>query len=126
MAKEVVFSSDAPAAIGPYVQATKAGNTLYVSGQLGIDMSTGKLPETVEEQAKCSMKNLGAILAEAGATPADVLKTTVFITDMADFKAVNEVYGAFFGDSFPARSCIQVAGLPLGALVEVECIATLG
>lgn len=121
--KQIINTEKAPAAIGPYVQATQTENLLFVSGQLGIDMQTGEMPDCVVEQAKCSMKNLGAILEEAGLTPADVLKTTVFLTDMADFAKVNEVYGAFFNGANPARSCIAVAALPKGAKVEVECIA---
>lgn len=125
MANEVINTPDAPAAIGPYVQGYKAGNMIFISGQLGIDMSTGELADGVEAQAKCSMANLGAILKAAGATPADVVKTTVFIANMADFATVNKVYGDFFGGSFPARSCVEVGALPKGGLVEVECIAAL-
>lgn len=123
--KEVINTVHAPAAVGPYVQATKEGDFLFVSGQLGIDMSTGKMPEDVKSQAECSLKNLGAILKEAGVGPEAVLKTTVFLTDMGNFATVNEVYGKFFEGSFPARSCIAVAALPLSALVEVECIVSL-
>lgn len=123
--KQVVSTTKAPAAIGPYVQATKTDCTLYVSGQLGIDMTTGEMPEDVKSQAECSLKNLGSILEEAGIGPQNVLKTTVFLTDMADFAVVNEVYGKFFEGAFPARSCIAVAALPKNAKVEVECIATL-
>lgn len=125
MANQVINTSQAPAAIGPYVQGYKAGNTIYVSGQLGIDMATGELADGVEAQAKCSMANLGAILKEAGATPADVVKTTVFIASMGDFATVNKVYGEFFGENFPARSCIEVGALPKGGLVEVECVAVV-
>lgn len=125
MANQVINTPAAPAAIGPYVQGYKAGNTIFISGQLGIDMATGELAEGVEAQAKCSMANLGAILKEAGATPADVVKTTVFIANMADFAVVNQVYGEFFGGSFPARSCVEVGALPKGGLVEVECIAVI-
>lgn len=124
--KKVVNTEKAPAAIGPYVQATRTENMLFVSGQLGIDMKTGEMPADVAEQAKCSLANLGAILAEAGVGPEAVLKTTVFLTDMGDFAAVNEVYGAFFNGANPARSCIAVSALPKGAKVEVECIAVLG
>lgn len=125
MANQVINSTDAPAAIGPYVQAYKAGNMVFVSGQLGIDMATGELADGVEAQAKCSMANLGAILKEAGATPADVVKTTVFIASMSDFATVNKVYGDFFGENVPARSCVEVGALPKGGLVEVECIAVI-
>ena len=121
--KEVIATKNAPGAVGPYVQATKLGNMVFCSGQLGIDVATGKIPATVEEQAHCSMKNLGAILAEAGSDYSKVLKTTIFLADMNDFAAVNEIYKSYFGTEFPARSCVQVAKLPLGGLVEVECIA---
>ena len=123
--KEVIATKNAPGAVGPYVQATKLGNMVFCSGQLGIDVATGKIPATVEEQAHCSMKNLGAILAEAGSDYSKVLKTTIFLADMNDFAAVNEIYKSYFGTEFPARSCVQVAKLPLGGLVEVECIAYL-
>lgn len=121
--KEVIATKNAPGAVGPYVQATKLGNMVFCSGQLGIDVATGKIPATVEEQAHCSMKNMGAILAEAGSDYSKVLKTTIFLADMNDFAAVNEIYKSYFGTEFPARSCVQVAKLPLGGLVEVECIA---
>lgn len=125
MSKEIINSKDAPAAIGPYVQAVKTDGYLFISGQLGIDMSTGEMPESAVDQAKCSMANLGAILKEAGLTPADVVKTTVFLTDMNDFAAVNEVYGAFFDGHNPARSCVAVAALPKNAKYECECIAVV-
>ena len=121
--KEVIATKNAPGAVGPYVQATKLGNMVFCSGQLGIDVATGKIPATVEEQAHCSMKNMGAILAEAGSDYSKVLKTTIFLADMNDFAAVNEIYKSYFGTEFPARSCVQGAKLPLGGLVEVECIA---
>ena len=123
MKKEVIATTNAPGAVGPYVQAIKANGMVYCSGQLGIDPATGKMPETVEEQAHCSMKNMGAILKEAGSDYGQIVKTTIFLTDMNDFAKVNEVYKSYFGDGFPARSCVQVAKLPLGGLVEVECIA---
>ncbi len=125
MNKEIINSKNAPAAIGPYVQAVKTDGYLFVSGQLGIDMKTGEMPESAVDQARCSMANLGAILAEAGLTPAHVVKTTLFLTDMNDFAAVNEIYGAFFDGHNPARSCIAVAALPKGAKVECECIAVV-
>lgn len=123
MSKSVVHTSGAPAAIGPYSQAIKAGQMLYTSGQLGIDPATGNLLDGVEKQAEQAMKNLGAILSEAGLGYADILKTTVFVTDLANFAAVNAVYARFFEDSFPARSCVEVSALPKGGLVEIECVA---
>lgn len=120
----IIHAEDAPAAIGPYVQGILADKTLYVSGQLGMN-SAGELADGVAAQTEQSLKNLGAILKEAGASFGDVVKTTVFLADMADFGVVNEVYGQYFADHHPARACIQVAGLPKGGLVEIECIAVL-
>lgn len=125
MPNEVINTETAPAAIGPYVQAVKAGAFVFASGQLGIDMATGALPDAVTDQARCSLKNMSAILGAAGADYRNVVKTTVFLTDMADFSAVNEIYGAFFQGVNPARSCVAVAALPKGAKVEIECIAVL-
>ena len=124
--KNIVFSSDAPAAIGPYSQAVKAGNTLYLSGQIGMIPATGELVSAdVKEQTAQALNNLKAVLAAAGATPANVVKTTVFLTDMADFQAVNAVYAETFSSDAPARSCVAVAALPKGARVEVEAVAVL-
>ena len=125
MPNEVINTGNAPAAIGPYVQAVKAQGFIFASGQLGIDMETGALPDAVTDQARCSLKNMSAILAAAGADYRNVVKTTVFLTDMGDFGAVNEIYGAFFQGINPARSCVAVAALPKGAKVEIECIAAL-
>ena len=125
MSKEIIATTNAPGAVGPYVQAVKCGGMVYCSGQLGIDVSVGKLAPTLEEQAHCSMKNLGAILAEAGSGYSKIVKTTIFLTDMADFAKVNEIYKSYFDGVYPARSCVQVAALPLGGLVEIECIADL-
>ena len=114
--KKVITAQNAPAAVGPYCHAQLCDNTLYVSGQLGLDPVTGELPEGVEAQAK-------QILAEAGMTMQDVVKTTVLLADMKDFGAVNSIYAEAFGDHRPARSCFQVAALPKAGLVEIECIA---
>ena len=121
--KTVINTTNAPAAIGPYVQAIHAGSILTTSGQLGIDPATGKMPETVAEQAHCSMKNMGAILKESGCDYSNIIKTTIFLTDMNDFSVVNEIYKSYFDGNYPARSCIQVAKLPLNGLVEIECMA---
>lgn len=121
----ILHSSKAPAAIGPYCQARKVGNLIFTSGQLGIDVEKGGLADGVVAQAHASLKNIGAILAEAGATYANIVKTTVFVRDLADFKAVNEVYASYFEGDYPARSCVQVAALPMGGLVEIEVIAAL-
>lgn len=123
MANQVIHTDRAPAAVGPYVQAIRAGNTLYTSGQLGLIPETGTLPEGVEAQARQSLDNLKAILDAAGYALSDVVKTTVFLKDLGDFAAVNAIYADFFGDCKPARSCVEVARLPKDGLVEIECVA---
>ncbi|MCD8083892.1 MAG: RidA family protein [Clostridiales bacterium] len=123
MAKEIIFTKEAPAAVGPYIQAAKSNGVVYCSGQLGLIPETGELPEGVEAQAHQSMKNLGAVLKKAGSDYDRILKTTIFLADMKDFAAVNAIYESYFDGKFPARSCVEVAGLPKGGLVEVECIA---
>ncbi len=125
MNKEAIFSNNAPSAIGPYSPGVKLGDMLYLSGQLGLDPATGTLPEGVEAQAEQSLKNIENLLAEAGATMANVVKTTVFLADIADFARVNEVYAKHFEAPFPARSAVQVAAIPAGGLVEIEVIAAL-
>ena len=124
MALQIIHTADAPAAVGPYSQAIRTGNLLLTSGQLGLDPETGNLPEGVEAQAKQSLKNIGAILAEAGYSKEDVVKTTVFIRNMGDFGTVNGIYADFFGEHKPARSCVEVSALPKGGLVEIEAIAS--
>lgn len=123
MEKKIIATTNAPQAIGPYAQGWVVGNMIYTSGQLGIDVATGKLAEGIEAQAHASMRNLSAVLKEGGADLKDVVKTTVFVKDLADFAVVNEIYGSYFDGAYPARSCVQVAKLPLDALVEIECIA---
>lgn len=116
----------APAAIGPYSQAVRTDALVFVSGQLPIDPQTGAFPEGgIAAQTTQSLKNLGSILKEAGSDYSKVIKTTVFLADMADFMAMNEVYSSFFNVPFPARSAVAVKELPKGALVEVECIAEI-
>ena len=119
----IINTNKAPAAVGPYVQAVKAGNMLVSSGQLGLIPETGALPEGVQAQTRQSLMNIQAILDEAGFAKSDIVKTTVFIKDMNDFGAVNAVYADFFGDSKPARSCVEVARLPKDGLVEIEFVA---
>lgn len=119
----IINTNKAPAAVGPYVQAIQAGNMLFSSGQLGLLPETGALPEGVEAQTKQSLANIQAILEAAGFAKSDIVKTTVFIKDMNDFAAVNAVYADFFGDSKPARSCVEVARLPKDGLVEIEFTA---
>lgn len=123
--KSIICSKNAPAALGPYSQAVKAGNILFLSGQLGINPATGELAQGVEAQTRQALENLKAVLAEAGATPANVCKTTVFLTDINDFQAVNAIYAQTFATEPPARSCVQIAALPKGACVEIELIAAL-
>ena len=122
MSKTVVSSDNAPAAIGPYSPGIQTGNMVFLSGQLGIDPATGKMPEGVEAQAKQSLANVEALLTAAGATFVDVVKTTVYLADIADFAAFNEVYAKYF-TSKPARSCVAVKDLPKGVLCEIEAIA---
>ena len=123
MANSIVQTPLAPAAVGPYSQAVRAGALLLTSGQLGLDPETGILPEGVEAQAAQAMENIGAILAEAGYERTDVVKTTIFIRNKGDFAAVNRIYAGFFGDHKPARSCVEVSALPKGGLVEIEATA---
>lgn len=120
---KTIQAPGAPAAVGPYCHAVLCGDTLYTSGQLGLVPETGALPEGVQAQAEQALKNLEAVLQAAGMGMQDVVKTTVFLQDMGDFAQVNEVYEKAFGAHKPARSCVQVAALPKGGLVEVECIA---
>lgn len=118
-----IHTSSAPAAIGPYSQAILAGDLLFTSGQLGLDPATGELRQGAELQTKQALSNLGEILREAGMDYGDIVKTTVFVTDLKDFATVNAAYQSFFESDFPARSCVQVAALPKGGLVEIECVA---
>lgn len=120
---KVIASPDAPKAVGPYSQAVYAGDTLYVSGQLPVDPATSNVPETIEEQTRQSLKNLNAILTEAGLSFADVVKTTVLLDDIKNFAAMNAVYAEHFSGAFPARVCYQVAALPMGVKVEIDAIA---
>ncbi len=122
--KKVIATTNAPAAIGPYSQAVQVGNMLFASGQLGIDPATGNFVEgAVMEQTAQAFKNVKAILTEAGLDISDVVKTTVFLADMGDFGAMNEVYASQFEGAFPARSAVAVKTLPKNGLVEIEVIA---
>lgn len=121
---EFISTSQAPDAIGPYSQAVRSGRLLFCSGQIPINPASGRIEaETFEDQARQVLANVTAVLAGAGLTPADVVKSTVFLKDMADFPKLNPLYEAAFGGHKPARSTIQVAALPLGSLVEIEVIA---
>ncbi|WP_131021003.1 RidA family protein [Clostridioides difficile] len=126
MKHEVIHTNDAPAALGPYSQAIKAGNLLFVSGQVPLVPETMEVVEgDVQAQTAQSLKNLKAILAEGGADFSNVVKTTVFIKDMNEFGAINEVYAEYFGENKPARACVEVARLPKDVKVEIEVIAVL-
>lgn len=123
---EIIATTGAPSAIGPYSQAVKAGRTVYLSGQIALVPSTGELAAGgIEAQAEQVMQNVGAILKAAGADYADVVKTTCFLADIGDFAAFNAIYGKYFTGR-PARSCVAVKALPKGALVEVEAVAVTG
>ena len=123
--RKVISTSQAPAAIGPYSQAIHSGNLLFASGQLGLDPASGALVEGIEAQTRQALTNLQAVLAAAGASVANVVKTTIFLADLAHFATVNQLYGEVFGHEPPARSTVQVAALPKGGLVEIEVIALI-
>lgn len=122
--KKQIATDKAPAALGPYSQAIMVGDMLFASGQVPIDPATGAIVgDTIEVQAKQVFENLHNVLAAAGMDFANVVKTTVFLTDLADFATVNEIYATYFTEPYPARSCVQIAALPKGSLLEVELIA---
>jgi 2-iminobutanoate/2-iminopropanoate deaminase len=124
MTREAIATTNAPAAVGPYSQAIVTGDLVFCAGQVPLDPATGEIREgTIEEQTERVLRNLGAVLDAAGVTFGDVVKTTVFLTDMGDFPAMNGVYAGFFPDPPPARSTVAVAGLPRGARVEIEAVA---
>lgn len=123
MKKTVIHTNHAPAAVGPYAQAILANGILATSGQLGLIPETGELAPGIQAQTAQSLRNLDAILLEAGFERSDVIKTTVFLKDMGDFPVVNEIYELFFRENKPARSCVQVAKLPKDGLVEIEILA---
>jgi 2-iminobutanoate/2-iminopropanoate deaminase len=118
-----IQTNKAPAAIGPYSQAVRADNMLFISGQLGIDPQTGLLLDTIASQAQQALKNLQEVLFEAKMTNSNVVKTTIFLQDLKDFQTVNEIYSEFFKEHKPARSTIEVSALPKSALIEIEAIA---
>ncbi|EAD1457390.1 RidA family protein [Listeria monocytogenes] len=123
MAKEIIQTSSAPKALGPYSQAVKVNGLIFTSGQLGINPENGELAEGATKQAEQAFKNLAAVLEEAGSGLEKIIKATVFFKDLNEFTAVNEVYATFFSSDFPARSAFQVAKLPLDAEIEIEVIA---
>lgn len=125
MAHDIIHTSAAPAAIGPYSQATKDVANLFTSGQLGIDPATGEIPADFEAQARQAFANLKAIIEAAGGNMGNIMKVTIFLTNMADFPIVNKVMEEYCSAPYPARSCFAVAALPKGGAVEVEAIVSL-
>ncbi|MCD4708157.1 MAG: Rid family detoxifying hydrolase [Candidatus Sabulitectum sp.] len=123
--KTAVFSREAAEPVGPYSQAVLTGSLVFISGQLGMDLKTGKLSETVEEQTRLALESIEKIIAEAGGCLDDIVKTTVLLADMSDFAAMNRAYSEFFKQPYPARAAFQVAKLPLNARVEIEAVARL-
>ncbi len=121
--KKIIDTEKAPAAIGPYSQAVEIKDTLYISGQLPLDPQSMEIPETIREQTEQVMKNIGAILNDAGYDYSNVVKSTIYLADINDFQTVNEIYGSYYPQDPPARSAFQVANLPKGAKVEIETIA---
>lgn len=121
--KKVIFTESAPKAIGPYSQAIEINGTLYISGQIPLNPATGQMPEGIKEQTKQVMENIGAILKAAGYSYNNVVKSTCLLSDMENFKAMNEVYGEYYKENPPARAAYGVVKLPLGALIEIETIA---
>lgn len=121
--KKVIATENAPKAVGPYSQAIAANGILYISGQIPVVPADGSVPEGIADQTRQSLKNIGAILAEAGMDYDNVVKTTVLLDDIANFKAMNDVYAEFFTGDKPARACYQVAALPMGVKVEIEAVA---
>ena len=121
--KKVIATENAPKAVGPYSQAIAANGILYISGQIPVVPADGSVPEGIADQTRQSLKNIGTILAEAGMDYDNVVKTTVLLDDIANFKAMNDVYAEFFTGDKPARACYQVAALPMGVKVEIEAVA---
>ncbi|MEW5957781.1 MAG: RidA family protein [Chloroflexota bacterium] len=124
--REIISTQNAPAAIGPYSQGVRVGDFVFTAGQIGLVPATGQLIDGgIDEQTRQVMRNLAGILATAGSDLDKIIKTTIFVTDIGDFAAVNQVYGSFFAANPPARSTVQVAALPLGAKVEIEAVAVV-
>ena len=121
--KKIIYTENAPKAIGPYSQAVEINGTLYISGQVPVNPKTGDIPEGIKAQTEQVMKNIGAILEAAGYSYENVIKSTCLLSDMANFKAMNEVYGSYYKEDPPARAAYGVVQLPLGALIEIETIA---
>lgn len=126
MSKKIIATADAPAAIGPYSQAVQAGNTVYLSGQIGLDPATMQLAEGIDAQIARVFDNLKAVAAAAGGTLADAVKVNIYLTDLAHFARVNDAMARVFSPPYPARATVQVAALPRGALVEIDAVLVLG
>lgn len=124
--KEIIVSDKAPAAVGTYSVATKAANTVYCSGQLGLDPASGTLPDSFEAQCRQAFKNVFAVLEAAGAEEKDIVRLIIFVKDLNDFPTLNAIMKEVFTAPFPARSCVQAAALPKGGLVEIEATAVIG
>lgn len=122
---EKIYTEKAPNAIGPYSQAIKAGDFLYVSGQIGLNPETDEKENNIEGQTKQVLENLNAILTEAGSNFSQVVKTTIYLNDMANFATVNEIYGSYFKEPYPARACVEAARLPRDVFVEMDVVAYL-
>ena len=123
MAKKIISTDKAPGAIGPYSQAVSIDKFVYTSGQIPINPETGEIPADVKSQANQALKNLSEVLKAAGTDMEHVVKTLIFIKDMNDFAVINEVYGSYFTENYPARSCVEAARLPKDVLIEIEAIA---
>ena len=121
---KIIQTNNAPAAVGPYSQAVEIDNLVFASGQIALNPATGEMPEGIEAQSHQALKNAQAVIEASGAKWENVIKTTVFITNIDDFGKVNEIYATYFKQPYPARSCVEVSKLPKGALIEVEVIAT--
>jgi 2-iminobutanoate/2-iminopropanoate deaminase len=122
--KKIISTSEAPAAIGPYSQGVRTGSIIYYSGQIPLDPKTGQIvPGGIDAQTRCVMQNIGGLLKAEGMGYHNIVKTTIFLTDLADFQTVNEIYASYFNQAPPARSTVQVPALPRGARIEIEAIA---
>jgi 2-iminobutanoate/2-iminopropanoate deaminase len=126
MTREIIKSGNAPEAIGPYSQAVKSGNLIFVSGQIPVNPATGKIADDIKAQTRQALDNLKAVLAAGGATLAQVMKTTVFLKNLDDFAVMNDIYKEYFSKDPPARSTIEVSRIPRGSLIEIEAIAITG
>jgi reactive intermediate/imine deaminase len=124
--KKIIATADAPAAIGPYSQAVRSGNTVYLSGQIGLDPVTMQMAEGIDAQTARVFDNLKAVAAAAGGALADAVKVNIYLTDLANFARVNDAMASHFSQPYPARATVQVAALPRGALVEVDAVLVLG